>query len=331
MTDHRPDDTAPKPERRFSQEQYDMLLRCSEEQDITEWNEWREANPGEEILLEGAGLQEAHLEGASLYRAHFEGADLRLAHLEDANLRSAHLEGADLWEAHLEGVRLLGGHLEGASLLEVHLEDADFTNAAVDGGTLITDCTVDRHTDFTTVPLDAARVDPGLKQLLQYNIRRKRWEGWYEKKTTPKWKAVPVKTFWKLSDYGQSTGRIVGSFFILAGAFAAVYLICGIACRFFDAEGLVANLFETPAGPVPWHLVPLRAAYFSVVTMTTLGFGDMYAAPGSIVGHLLLTVQVLLGYVLLGALITRFAVLFTAGGPSAKFVDERKRDGEDAS
>jgi hypothetical protein len=34
-----------KKERWFSQEQYDMLLRCSEKKDMTEWNEWREANP----------------------------------------------------------------------------------------------------------------------------------------------------------------------------------------------------------------------------------------------------------------------------------------------
>ena len=57
--------------------------------------------------------------------------------------------------------------------------------------------------------------------------------------------------------------------------------------------------------------------------MTTLGFGDIYAHPTSFWGHLLLTLQVLLGYVLLAALVTRFAVLFTAGGPAGKFADER--------
>ena len=59
--------------------------------------------------------------------------------------------------------------------------------------------------------------------------------------------------------------------------------------------------------------------------MTTLGFGDMYANPTSWVGHILLMVQVILGYVLLGALVTRFAVLFTAGGPAGKFADEKKQ------
>ncbi|MFC1634026.1 hypothetical protein ACFL5Z_04230 [Planctomycetota bacterium] len=41
-------------------------------------------------------------------------------------------------------------------------------------------------------------------------------------------------------------------------------------------------------------------------------------------GHVLLALQVILGYVLLGALITRFAVLFTAGGPAGTFADDKK-------
>jgi len=72
--------------------------------------------------------------------------------------------------------------------------------------------------------------------------------------------------------------------------------------------------------------MPLRALYFSIVTMTTLGFGDMYARGQSIFGHLLLILKVLLGYVLLGALVTRFAVFFTGDGPSGKFADEKKMD-----
>jgi len=74
-----------------------------------------------------------------------------------------------------------------------------------------------------------------------------------------------------------------------------------------------------------WHYFSralLRPVYFSIVTMTTLGFGDMYANKGSIAGHVILAVQVILGYVLLGALVTRFAVLFTAGGPAGKFSND---------
>ncbi len=59
--------------------------------------------------------------------------------------------------------------------------------------------------------------------------------------------------------------------------------------------------------------------------MTTLGFGDLHAHAWSLPGHILLTFQVLLGYVLLGALVTRFAVLFGAGGPAGKFTPRTKR------
>jgi hypothetical protein len=50
----------------------------------------------------------------------------------------------------------------------------------------------------------------------------------------------------------------------------------------------------------------------------------MYASPHSILAHILLTIQVILGYVLLGALVTRFVVLFTAGGPAGNFAEEEK-------
>ena len=42
----------------------------------------------------------------------------------------------------------------------------------------------------------------------------------------------------------------------------------------------------------------------------------------------MLTIQVVLGYILLGALVTRFALLFTAGGPAGEFADEKEEEKE---
>ncbi len=318
-------------------EQYRMLKRCSEKKDMTEWNSWHNVNPKEDIWLSGANLKNAHLEGTILWYAHLEGAILKDAHLKGANLLWGHLEGATLTNAHLEGAILIlaylrgaelilvhlegaklivahlegaelrWAHLEGAELMWANLEGADFTAVAVDGKTIISECTIDRNTNFTGVGLDAARVEPGPKQLLQYNVRRIGWNKWYKQHRLL---APLVWFFWQMSDYGRSTRRVVGTFFILAFAFAGIY---------FAVPGLVDNLHETGH----WFGNLVRAVYFSIVTMTTLGFGDMYAHSQSIAGHLLLILQVLLGYVLLGALITRFAVLFTAGGPAGKFADEK--------
>ena len=359
-----------KKERRFSQEQYDMLKRCSKKKDMTEWNEWRKDNPDEDVWLQGRKFQgwflkgaflatevvpgihkEVHLEKAFFAGAHMEDADLSFAHLEGANFNGAYLTGAKLYNsylqgahlnrAHLEKTNLRFAHLENANLWFVHLEEADLTGAAhlqgasflaarVDSSTLIWKCKVNRYckkaryTDFSAVGLDKASIDPSTKQLLEYNIRRKNWEDWYKEHWFWRW---PVRAFWGMSDYGRSTLRVVGVFFLLAFLFAAVYMNWG----YWRPPGIVSNLVVQPeVGETALHYfgrAPVRAVYFSIVTMTTLGFGDMYANKGSIAGHVILAVQVILGYVLLGALITRFAVLFTAGGPAGKFAESRKGPG----
>jgi len=355
----RPEKKQATPARKFSKEQYDMLKRCSEKMDITEWNQWRKEHPDEEILLEGADLEEAYLGEANLQKAHLVGADLQKAYLLEANLQEAllfeanleraslfganlqeallavaNLQGAYLRRANLEKAYLSGANLQKAYLRDANLQKADLRGAnlqgtnfefvIVDGSTLITPEAFDRFTNFTGVGLDNARVEPGTKQLLEYNIRRLRWEQWYE--GHPKLKSV-VEPFWWTSDYGLSTGRIIVTFFGLALIFANVYYYWGRIAP----PGIISDLFvETQATGeqviVQWWLVPLRTLYFSIVTMTTLGFGDMYAKSQSFFGHLLLIVQVLLGYVLLAALVTRFAVLFTAGGPAGRFPAKKKSE-----
>jgi len=56
MNQERTNEGKPQEERKFSQEQYEMLKRCSDKKDMTEWNEWRKESESEEILLEGAKL-----------------------------------------------------------------------------------------------------------------------------------------------------------------------------------------------------------------------------------------------------------------------------------
>jgi hypothetical protein len=192
---------------------------------------------------------------------------------------------------------------------------AKLTMAHVSGSTSFCYCGIDRETDFRNVGLDQVRIDPATKQLLEYNIRKKNWEDWYKEGHRLTW---AVKLFWWMSDYGLRASRITGVFIGLALAFAAIYCIWASVAP----PGAVENLLLDSNGQrIAGWLVPIRALYFSLVTMT-VGFTDMHANPHSICAYLLVTFQMLLGYVLLGALITRFAVLFTAGGPVGTFADE---------
>jgi hypothetical protein len=331
---------------KFSQQQYDMLKRCSNAGCIKEWNKWRKKNPDEDVLLEEAKFPKAHLKGAYLNtgtfvdnntnavyefsgKVHLENANFIGTDLSNALLIRAHLEGTKFSKlfdrANLEGARLDDAYLQGASFDETNLEGADFRLAVVNGSTSFWKCKVNKHcennpgTNFEGVALGNVRIDAKTRLLLEYNIRRRNWEWWYVEHTKLRW---VVKPFWWVSDYGLSTGRIVAVFFGLAFIFANIYYHWGR----LGPPGIVDHLFmDRNRMVVPWWLVPLRTLYFSIVTMTTLGFGDMYAKGQSFFGHLLLMLQVLLGYVLLGALVTRFAVLFTAGGPAGKFANEKKK------
>jgi hypothetical protein len=329
-----------KKERRFDPEllkkglrcdldQYEMLKRCSDAGNMTEWNEWREKNRDKDVFLEEAILGECYLKGV-----HLGGTSARIGgeskkgndwkkvgsevHLKGAHLCHAHLEEAGLYGADLRQAKASFVHIEGSDLSGADLRGAKFERATVSGTTSLWECKVDRETDFLGASLDVAKIDPATKQLLEYNIRRKNWEEWYKKRRLLKW---PVRLFWCFSDYGISTWRIIGWFFGLALIFAAIYANC--ACWW--PLRIVSNLEVEPHLPM-WHyflLLLLRPIYFSVVTMTT-GFSNMYANAQSIWGHILIGIQVLLGYVLLGALVTRFAVLFTAGGPAGKFAKKER-------
>jgi hypothetical protein len=333
-------DPGKKRDRRFDQAQYDMLRRCSEKGDVTEWNEWRREHRSAPVLLEKADLIGAKLQGADLRKANLQCANLGEACLQNAELEFANLQGIGFISAKLQHAKLIGAKLQGASLGDTHLQGAnlkwadlrgaklsttsmagaDCTFAIVDGETLLANgCIVDDKTDFTGVGLSSARIEPGLKTRLESNIRRKRWESWCRMHFW-RW---PALLFWWTSDYGRSTARIAKTFFAVALFFAALYWVSGL--RGLDAAsngglepGVVSKLFVADGMPLPPHIVPVRALYFSIVTMTTLGFGDICANPCSLWGHILLIVQALLGYLLLAALVTRLAVLFTGSGPESE-------------
>jgi hypothetical protein len=277
-------------------DQYEILKRCSDKKDMTQWNSWLQEHSDEGIWLEGAELSFTNLENAWLKYARMKEVFLNYSNLNEAKLRCAVLEGAKGGQIHLKGTDLLKANIKGAKL----------TASIVDGSTILWKCEVDRETDFEGVALDSCRIDPATKQLLEYNIRHKNWEEWYKEHSFLKWL---VKTFWWISDYGISTKRIIFTFFGLAIVFAISYRLFPSFVMVYGTVGDIRGF---------WH-----ALYFSVVTMTTLGFGDIAANPDSWAGQTLLMIQMILGYVLLGALVTRFAVLFTAGGPAGKFADEK--------
>ncbi len=371
-----------RPERKFNRKQYEMLKSCSEKKDFSEWNQWREEHPDEKILLEGAELQgtwlqEANMQGADLLEANLQGArmckinlkdaylwkanlqnadlpganlhyaDLWGANLQDANLWKTRLQSADLGQANLQDANLQEADIQGAGLAASSLQGANLSRAIVDGKTLIWECPVDRDTNFEGVGLASARIDPGTKQLLEYNVRRANWIHWYRKEGILKKisKRLFIYPFWSISDYGLSTSRIVKTFLYLSFIFATIYFVWGTLDYYQlgnqEHPGLVSGLFaNAPQGEITSRfscllMAYLRSFYYTTFNMTTLGFADTRAdilQPGIKwwAGHIMLITQVILGYVLLAALVTRFVVIFAAGGPAETFAKRASEENPEA-
>ncbi len=285
--------------------------------------------------LRGRDLRGADLRGANLRRAHLDGANLSGAELcgadaEGASFLGANLTGADLTElkamtasfagADFTGAVLLSADLRGAQLTSSNLSDADlrlsdlrgarFNDANLTSATLESadardasffETNVDR-TSFRSVDLRDARI-AHLRSFetadwVDANVSGADFRGahdvrrfvadenyLYEFRTRSRSNAL-VFAAWKLtSDCGRDFGRWLAVIGFTVIAFALTYLVVDI-----------------DFGP---HETAISPLYFSVVTATTLGFGD--ALPASIPAQLAVMCQVILGYIFLGGLVSILA------------------------
>lgn len=283
--------------------------------------------------LKGANFSYAELNGAVFNRAQLEGVSFKGAKLKNstfsgADLTGANLNSAVLTDSNFRGARLQAAdfgssHLQGAIFSKSNLKSACFNLAICDSSTLFSKCSIDKKSDFRSVGLDNARFSPGLTQLLQYNNRRLNWEEWYR---GHRGVGFFVRLFWQFSDYGRSTQRICWWFLGLSFLFAVLYCYIPDVVDGFngnDGQGAYTGMAKL-----------VRSVYFSFVTMTTLGFGDITAKkviPGEmnaeywrvLLGHVLLMLQVIFGYVILGALVTRLSILFSSeDAPLAEFDED---------
>ena len=156
-------------EKQFDESQYEILIKCSDKGDLTEWNEWRENNQKISILLEGANFIGANLDGADLWNANLAGADLRNVNLAGADLWQTNLKSTDLWNANLKGAELISASLAGADLWKANLKGAKIIAAIVDRQTFIWGCDFDNQTVFTGKDLHLARIEPRMKESLKIN------------------------------------------------------------------------------------------------------------------------------------------------------------------
>jgi hypothetical protein len=308
-------------------------------QGVEAWNKWREENPDVLIDLKGAKLMHMNLENANLanadlkeanlsftnfknanlvfsnlesavfYFANFEGANFAAAHLEnafleDANLTGARLSGANLKNAimansNLNNAYLVDAHLEGTNLSAVNFNNANLSSVTFDQKIM---WKIAKATGFSlkklwnqrdNILLDTTIRCKGVNAATCYGSQQFKLflqdQDFLEEYLEKKWGRKIFYIWWLFADCGRSLGRWAGWSLLLALLFAYLYWLLGP--NSFNTQHLKFNFFTM--------------FYYSVVTFTTLGFGDII--PKTTTAAMCVTVEVILGYVMLGGLITIFA------------------------
>jgi len=249
--------------------------------------------------LSGADLRFAHLSGANLEQTDLSGADLRSAQMGATNLQGANLKDADLWVANLNGADLTDANLENTNLIRTSLHSTNLTRANLYNADL-------RDADLQAANLEYAgligityerRFMRGKYQGIRgvessYGdaiFRRDALDQDYIDTMTSRWRRSPmivVLWLWSLIDYGRSLSRIIWIAALLVIAFGFIYAVQPSAV-------IYASPFQNWFTPY----------YSSLITFTSLGFSDDVIAQNGL-GQVLLTMEVLLGYFVLGILIS---------------------------
>jgi uncharacterized protein YjbI with pentapeptide repeats len=289
--------------------------------------------------FEECSMVQTTLTDGNFVTTRFNHCDLRYANFSKSKIHQSYMAHTQadyanflhvsFYDTCLTGSSFTYSDFFGCDMKNVQMYDTDFSAISVDGETIFWDCYYDRKTNFTGVGLSSCRIEPVLLSSFQCNIRRIWWENWYEEKKLATadyiktFKHNPivnffkllkslgnsiinpvVKFFWWITDYGSSTIRLILVFLATTLGFALIYTIFP-----HFTNDLVINQSSNH------FLVLIRSFYFSVIVMTGLGFGEINANPTSYIGHIVILVQSLMGYILLGAFLVRIGILFQGEFP----------------
>lgn len=234
----------------------------------------------DECLAAEAGFAHANMTGASLFQAELTHATLMHANLEGADLRAAKLDEARLCEARLYHTDLSRAHLRHADLENCDVHKAVFTEADLRGARLRG---LRGFNKACFLRADIREVDFSGAYLLRRAIMDTNYL--HEFRTRDRFHGALYWLWWATSDCGRSLSRWSLLTAVLTVAF-------GLGYSFVSLD---YGLHETSLSPF----------YFSLVTLTTLGYGDV--VPASTAGQALAMCEVVVGYLMLGGVISIFA------------------------
>lgn len=261
------------------------------EKGVEVWNEWRKNFKGRPDL-NYADIKIVNLEDVNLSRSQMEGINLKNKRLSRANFRNSYLVSANLEDSDLIAADFTGSNLSFACFEKAKLQLSNFKDAMVTG------IKYDRSAKYKGIRVNNCYGSQWFKRFAQ------------DQDFLEEFKEVHkiIYFIWGItSDCGRSILRWTICSIIIAMFFGSIY------ANYTIPEYL--SWLPIPIKETLYKIAPIITIknnqtlftpyYFSVVTFSTLGFGDI--SPQNLSGEIFVTAEVIIGYIMLGGLISIFA------------------------
>ncbi|MCW8930301.1 MAG: ion channel [Gammaproteobacteria bacterium] len=212
--------------------------------------------------LSYADLYHAKLCGAHLFHLNLQGASLMKADLRNANLHCANLE-----DCNLLGVKLTNARIENVTWGKQILQEKNADKACREGNhSEMLDCLEQAEEIYRN--LRKAAENQGLFETSGYFFYKEMVMRRYQLPKFSFQRAISQVVDW-FCGYGERPLNVVLFSLLLIGFSAILYFFLGI-----EAHGKLIHL-NFSASLYTNSISFLECLYFSVVTFTTLGYGDL--------------------------------------------------------
>jgi hypothetical protein len=219
---------------------------------------------------------------ARLLHADLSEANLSRANLADARFFQANLSGASLFKANLENANLNEANLENANLLGVRLENARLEHTY--WGKILLQEKLARAAQKAGKKIEAQQLYGEAEEVARYltneSEKRRQYDvggHFYQlERVMRRMQTRPFSGAWlwsKLVDilcgYGENASRVISFSLSVIITSAMFYFFLGVR----DGKGML--IFNAANSMQDNVLFFLECLYFSVITFTTTGYGDI--------------------------------------------------------
>lgn len=244
-------------------------------------------------IITSANFFDARMEDATFVEAQVRHSDLRATKLARSRFYGADLEQSDFSQADMESV----------DLRETNVEGAVFLNASMKGCQLRD---MRSYMRANWIGADIREIDFSGAYLVRRHVIDENFLHEFRHQDN-----LHKALYWiwnVTSNCGRSMTRWGLFLAINILLFAVIYW--GMDTWMPPGEPLASHLKNIGEGGLPGGFIPYL--YYSVVTFTTLGYGDV--APQTIAGQIVLIIHISIGYLGLGALLSILATKFATRG-----------------